>query len=142
MFGHFVACQSCRVPNQENPFRVLVVAIEDNRTLLIRRLERKGYLTEQAENGLAALDLLSRHEFDLVLLDIMMPELNGIEALKQIRSDHSADALPVIMVTAKTGTADVVEALQLGANDYITKPIDFSAAFARMQTQLNRKRTR
>jgi diguanylate cyclase (GGDEF)-like protein len=143
MFGNIVACQSCRVSNQENPFRVLVVDdVEDNRALLVRRLERKGYLTEQAENGLAALDLLASHEFDLVLLDIMMPELNGIEALKQIRSSHSADALPVIMVTAKTGTADVVEALALGANDYVTKPIDFSAAFARMQTQLHRKRTR
>jgi diguanylate cyclase (GGDEF)-like protein len=138
-----VACGSCRVFHQEVPFRILVVDdVEDNRDLLVRRLEKRGYLTEQAENGLAALDLVAKHEFDLVLLDIMMPDLNGLEVLQRIRSSHSADALPVIMVTAKASTADIVEALQLGANDYITKPIEFSVAFARVQTQLNRKRTR
>jgi diguanylate cyclase (GGDEF)-like protein len=129
--------------NPENPFRVLVVDdVQDNRELLIRRLSRKGLLAVEAEGGFWALELIATQEFDLVLLDIMMPELNGIEVLKHIRSSHSADTLPVIMVTAKAGTVDMVEALELGANDYITKPIDFSVAFARMQTQLSRKRTR
>jgi diguanylate cyclase (GGDEF)-like protein len=128
---------------QEDRFRVLVVDdVEDNRDLLVRRLEKKGCVTAQAENGFAALDIIAEQAFDLVLLDIMMPELNGIEVLKRIRSTHSADALPVIMVTAKASTTDVVEALELGANDYVTKPIEFSVAFARIQTQLHRKRTR
>jgi diguanylate cyclase (GGDEF)-like protein len=128
---------------EENPFRILVVDdLEDNRALLVRRLERQGYATAEAENGLIALELVAKEEFDLVLLDIMMPELNGIEVLKRIRSSHSADALPVIMVTAKAGTTDIVEALKLGANDYVTKPVEFSVAFARVQTQLHRKRTR
>ena len=129
--------------NQEVPFRALVVDdVEDNREVLIRRLERKGFLTASAENGHTALDLVAKHDFDLVLLDIMMPSLNGIETLKRIRANYSADALPVIMVTAKATTTDIVEALELGANDYVTKPIDFSVAFARIQTQLARKRTR
>jgi len=79
---------------------VLVVDdVEDNRDLLVRRLERKGYVTAEAEDGFQALDLIATEEFDLVLLDIMMPGLDGLEVLKQIRSDYSADALPVIMVT-------------------------------------------
>jgi diguanylate cyclase (GGDEF)-like protein len=129
--------------NQEDPFRVLIVDdVEDNRELLSRRLERKGCVTEGAESGFVALGLLAKQEFDLVLLDIMMPDLNGIEVLQRIRASHSADALPVIMVTAKVGVSDIVEALELGANDYITKPIEFSVAFARIQTQLARKQTR
>jgi diguanylate cyclase (GGDEF)-like protein len=96
----------------------------------------------EAENGFTALDLLARQEFDLVLLDVMMPDLDGIEVLKRIRVRHSPDALPVIMVTAKAATTDIVGALEHGANDYITKPIEFSVAFARVKTQLNRKRTR
>jgi diguanylate cyclase (GGDEF)-like protein len=125
------------------PFRLLVVDdIEVNRSLLTRRFSKRGCVVIESESGCAALELIARQEFDLVLLDIMMPGLNGIEVLKQIRASHSADILPVIMITAKAGSTDVVEALQLGANDYITKPIDFSIAFARAQTQLDRKRSK
>ena len=96
----------------------------------------------EAETGSAALDLIAQEEFDLVLLDIMMPGPNGIEVLRQIRASHSPDILPVIMITAKAGSTDIVEALELGANDYITKPVDFSIAFARAQTQLARKQAK
>ena len=96
----------------------------------------------EAETGSAALDLIAQEEFDLVLLDIMMPGPSGIEVLQQIRASHSPDILPVIMITAKAGSTDVVEALELGANDYITKPVDFSVAFARAQTQLARKQAK
>lgn len=128
---------------QEGPFRVLVVDdLEDNRNLLIRRLERKGHVVSEAPDGASALEAIAKNEFDLVLLDIMMPGLNGLEVLREIRLVHSADNLPVIMVTARAATSDIVQALRIGANDYVTKPIDFSAAFARIQTQLDRKRTR
>src|ERR1700733_2760215 len=122
------------------PFRLLVVDdIEENRTLLSRRFSRGGCVVVEAESGFAALDLIAQQEFDLVLLDIMMPGQSGIEVLKQIRASHSPDTLPVIMITAKAGNTDVVEALELGANDYITKPVDFSIAFARAQTQITRR---
>src|SRR6185437_6779253 len=67
------------------------------------------------------------------------PGMNGFEVLKIIRAGHSPSSLPVIMVTAKVDTEDVVEALQLGANDYVTKPINFSIAYARVQSQLARQ---
>jgi diguanylate cyclase (GGDEF)-like protein len=125
------------------PFRLLVVDdIEENRTLLSRRFSRGGCVVVEAESGFAALDLIAQQEFDLVLLDIMMPGQSGIEVLKQIRASHSPDTLPVIMITAKAGNTDVVEALELGANDYITKPVDFSIAFARAQTQPTRKQSK
>jgi diguanylate cyclase (GGDEF)-like protein len=129
--------------NVTQPFRLLVVDdIEDNRILLSRRFSRHGYLIAEADSGPAALDLIAQQEFDLVLLDVMMPGLNGIDVLRQIRASHSPDTLPVIMVTAKAANIDIVEALELGANDYITKPVDFSVAFARAQTQLTRKQSK
>ena len=79
--------------------------------------------------------------FDLVLLDIMMPGLDGIEVLKRIRLRHSPLALPVIMVTAKNESEDVVESLELGANDYICKPVSLPVALARVEVQIARKRT-
>ena len=121
---------------------MVVDDVEDNRALLCRRLAKRGYLVEEAESGYAALELIAQQEFDLVLLDIMMPGLDGMEVLKRIRASHSPDDLPVIMVTAKAGNLDVVQALEFGANDYITKPIDFLIAHARVQTQLARKQAK
>lgn len=111
-----------------------------NREMLSRRLQRKGYLVTEAENGNQALDLIEKKSFDLALLDIMMPGISGIEALEVVRRRHSAAELPVIMATAKTQSEDIVEALRLGANDYVTKPIDFPVLLARVQTHLNLKR--
>jgi diguanylate cyclase (GGDEF)-like protein len=128
---------------EETPFRILIVDdVEDNRALLGRRFVRRGYLVVEAENGFAALDLIEQEDFDLVLLDILMPGIDGIEVLKRIRARHSPDILPVIMVTAKASNTDIVQALELGANDYITKPVDFTVAYARAQTQLTRKRAK
>jgi diguanylate cyclase (GGDEF)-like protein/PAS domain S-box-containing protein len=112
---------------------------EYNRDLLCRRLERKGYEASAAASGKEALTLIRQGAFDLVLLDIMMPELDGIAVLKTIRETYTATQLPVIMVSAKDESDDIVGALSLGANDYVTKPIDFPIAFARIYTQLSRK---
>ena len=123
------------------PARLLIVDdVEDNRAVLGRRFASRGYDVVEADNALSALELIAKHDFDLVLLDIMMPGMDGIQALKQIRLTHSPDDLPVIMVTARARVADIVEALDLGANDYITKPVEFSIALARANTQLARKR--
>src|SRR3954451_18222424 len=113
---------------------------ELNRDALARLLQRQGYSGVVAKNGQQALEALGEQGVDLVLLDVTMPGLSGLEVLKVIRRMDSALALPVIMVTAKSQSADVVEALELGANDYVTKPLDFPVVLARIRTQLSLKR--
>ena len=82
-----------------------------------------------------------RHrDFALVLLDIEMPRVSGLDVLRVIRQRRSASELPIIMVTARQESADIVEALNSGANDYVTKPVDMPVALARIQAQLARKR--
>src|SRR4051794_383031 len=121
------------------PHLLIVDDVADNRNILARRFQRHGFLISEAENGLLALDLIDRERFDLVLLDVMMPGLNGFEVLARIRSQHGPSSLPVIMVTAMSQSADVEKALSLGANDYVTKPVDFTVALARTKTHLARK---
>ncbi len=128
---------------EEPKGHLLVVDDEEiNRDLLGRRLERRGYLVSTAEDGADALRQLERQHFDMVLLDIMLPQLDGIEVLKKIREDFAASELPVIMVSAKDDSEGIVEALQLGANDYITKPVDFPVALARIQTHLSHRQVK
>lgn len=121
--------------------RILVVDdIEENRDLLQRRLARRGYEVEVADGGQAALDSMALTNFDLILLDIMMPGMSGLETLERLRPANDRAALPVIMVSAKSESEDVVQALEMGASDFITKPIDFPVAFARIETHLALKR--
>ncbi len=119
--------------------RILVVDDDsNNRDLLSRRLELRGYAVAAVMNGPEALAYLDSQPVDLVLLDVQMPVMSGIDVLRRIRERRSPVALPVLMVTAKDQSEDVVNALELGANDYITKPIDFPVAVARMRTHLER----
>ena len=111
-----------------------------NREALTRRLGRHGYTVAMAADGAEALAQIVAQPFDLVLLDIMMPGMSGLEMLRTLRAQYALADVPVIMVTAKEQSADVVAALQLGANDYVTKPIDFPVLLARVQTQLALKR--
>ncbi len=122
------------------PHLLIVDDVSDNRNILTRRFERRGFNVTEADSGLAAIELIEKDSFDLVLLDVMMPGIDGIETLKLIRSQKSASDLPVIMVTAKSESGNVVEALEQGANDYVTKPVDFAVALARVNTQIGRKR--
>jgi diguanylate cyclase (GGDEF)-like protein len=122
------------------PRLLIVDDISDNRTILTRRFLRRGFEVVEADSGLTAIELIGRESFDLVLLDVMMPGIDGIETLKRIRMQQSASALPVIMVTAKSESDNIVDALELGANDYVTKPVDFAVALARVNTQIGRKR--
>lgn len=120
---------------------ILVVDDEEvNCDLLRRRLERKGYSVDTVGDGSGALEKIQNEHFDMVLLDIMLPVVDGITVLKTIREEFSASELPVIMVSAKDDSEGIVEALQLGANDYITKPVDFPVALARIDTQLSHRR--
>jgi phosphoserine phosphatase RsbU/P len=120
-----------------------VLVVDDdanNRDLLSRRLKRMGYEAEVGHDGQHALALIGERSFDVVLLDVMMPGLDGFEVLKILRVHHAATDLPVIMATAKDDSEDVIHALGLGANDYVTKPLDFPVVVARIQTQISLKR--
>jgi class 3 adenylate cyclase len=119
---------------------LLVDDEEANRDLLARRLERHGYRVTVASRGDEALAQLDSREFDLMLLDIVMPGLDGLEVLRRLRKRFTRIQLPVIMTTAMAGSEDVVRALRLGASDYVTKPIDLQALLARVQTQLSLRR--
>ena len=118
---------------------LLVDNSDDDRNLAARRLRRAGYNVIEAGGGLAALDLIKQRSFDLILLDIDMPDLNGLDVLTRVRSQYSPTALPVIMFTVHSETAMIVEALERGANDYVTKPVNFPIALARIQAQISYK---
>lgn len=119
---------------------LLVVDDEEmNRNMLSRRLVRAGFRVEVARDGAEALRMMDQQTFDLVLLDQMMPVQSGSEVLRELRLLHSEAELPVIMVTAVADSGKVAEALDSGANDYVTKPVDFAVALARIRSQLSRK---
>jgi diguanylate cyclase (GGDEF)-like protein/PAS domain S-box-containing protein len=123
------------------PSRLLIVDDNEmNRDMLARRLARKGYVIGLAENAKELVERVKQDAVDLVLLDIEMPEIGGLDALRALRELYSPAELPIIMVTAKTQSDDIVKALDLGANDYLTKPIDFPVAVARIGTQLSHKK--
>ena len=121
---------------------VLVVDdVEGNRELLCRRLEPFGYEMHQADSGEAALEFIRMRRPDLVLLDYMMPNMNGVDVVTVMRQDWQIASIPVIMVTARTESDAVVRALDAGADDYVTKPIDFDVLRARIEAQLAKLRT-
>jgi CheY-like chemotaxis protein len=118
--------------------RLLIVDdIAENRNLLSRFFGARGYQVAQAGCGVTALSMIKQQQFDAVLLDIVMPEIDGIEVLKAIRAIYSQGELPVIMVSGQSGGRDISLALDLGANDYITKPVDLVGAFAKLQRALS-----
>jgi class 3 adenylate cyclase len=128
-------------PAERSGCRILVVDDDPaNRDLLARRLEREGHDAHAVADGPAALERLTQTPFDLVLLDVMMPGMSGLEVLTAIRQERTAGELPVILATALDGSEDVVEGLRLGASDHVTKPFDFPVVMARVQSQLELKR--
>ncbi|NOX92403.1 MAG: adenylate/guanylate cyclase domain-containing response regulator [Gammaproteobacteria bacterium] len=117
-----------------------ILAVDDdalNRGVIERIVTRKGHKVTLASDGKEALHKIRRGTFDLVLLDVMMPGIDGLDVLREIRHHYSMSALPVIMVSALSDSDKVVELLELGANDYVTKPIDAKVLQARVKTQLN-----
>lgn len=117
--------------------RVLVVDDNEmNRDILARRLARIGLNVDTAEDGNSGLEKILTGEYNLVMLDIMMPDIDGIEVLKRTREFFSKSELPIIMATAKDEGSDLAEALSLGANDYVTKPLDFQVVRARVENVL------
>jgi sigma-B regulation protein RsbU (phosphoserine phosphatase) len=128
--------------NLETGTLLVVDDNEMNRDMLSRRLARKGHEVDVAEDGHRALEMIGQNDYDVVLLDIMMPGIDGYEVLEKLREEHDSGDLPVIMATAKDQSEDIVAALKLGANDYVTKPFDFPVVLARVRTQLSLKRSR
>ncbi len=104
---------------------VLVVEDEEHiRNILEYNLKLDGFEVYLAEDGLTGLELARRKELEVILLDWMMPEMNGLEVLSELKNDKRTEHIPVFMLTAKAMTDDLAQALQLGADDYIAKPFD------------------
>jgi len=120
-----------------------ILVVDDNelnRDLLSRRLRRDGHTVVIAEHGRAALDELARAPFDLVLLDIMMPELTGYEVLEIMKQDEALQHIPVVMITAATEEDSIVRCLLLGADDHLPKPFNPAILRARVGSSLAKKR--
>jgi signal transduction histidine kinase len=119
---------------------ILIVEDEEfNRDIMARRLQSGNYKLRFAVNGQQALDMVAEQKPDLILLDIMLPEIMGLQVLHTLRQQYSMVDLPIIMVTAIDADERIVRALELGANDYVAKPINFPILIARLQTQLSLK---
>ena len=117
--------------------RILIVDDEPSmREGLSDNLIFEGYQTEMASNGIEALDIIKDQTFDLIVLDVMMPEMSGFEVCKQMRQD--GNKVPVILLTAKGEEIDKVVGLELGADDYITKPFSLRELLARIKAILRR----
>ncbi len=128
------------LPNLDGGRILVVDDDQDNRDILARRLERQGCGVGVAANGREAVRLVETQRFDLILLDLKMPGMDGLEVLHRIRAKWPVSVLPVIMLTAKDSSGDVIEALRHGANDFLTKPADFHVVLARAQTHLRLKK--
>jgi phosphoserine phosphatase RsbU/P len=123
-------------------FSLLIVDDDEaNRESIARRLQRRGFRVVLAADGPSALAHVAGGAFDLVLLDVMMPGMSGLEVLRRLRERHDVSRLPVVMATARHQSEDIVRALELGANDYVTKPFDFPVVLARLRTQLQVRRS-
>ena len=144
------AARTVEHPTQEaavllpvRPAHILVVDdLEDNRSVLERRLRRQGHSVVSATGGHAALDLLARERFDLVLLDVLMPDLDGLAVLERLKNNPATRDIPVIMISALDDVASVVRCIERGAEDHLPKPFDPVLLHARIGACLEKKRLR
>ena len=117
-----------------------VFIVEDDEitaTRLADQLEKRDYTTKILEDGESCLELIKEEPPSLILLDYMLPGISGLDVLKKVREIYSLVELPIILATAKNDPAEVVKALKLGANDYVTKPINIEILSARIKTQIS-----
>ncbi len=123
--------------------RILVVDdLEENRELLSRRLSRLGHRVHCVESGAAALEAAADGEIDVILLDVMMPGLDGIEVLQRLKANPATERIPVLMLSSADEIGTVVRCIQLGADDFLPKPFDPTLLMARLESSLTRKRLR
>jgi two-component system, cell cycle response regulator len=128
-----------------NPVAGRVLVVDDermNRMLARRPIEADGHIVIEAENGRTALEILRTEPIDVVLLDLVMPELDGYATLEQIKADPALRHVPVIVVSAVDQLASVVRCIEMGATDYLTKPFEVAILRARLEASLAAKRLR
>lgn len=128
-------------PRRSNGRTILVV--DDSRTnlnVIGRRLAHEGYMVALSETGREALDLIAARGFDLVLLDMVMPGMSGLQVLAELRGARETMDLPVVMLTGRSDPAAAIEALSAGADDHIAKPFDFAVLTARIERVMARAR--
>ena len=122
---------------RESNQRILVVDdLQENIKVIGILLRNKGYLISIAQSGIQALKIIEQNPPDLILLDIIMPEMDGYEVCRRIKANESSKDIPVIFMTAKTSIEDKVKGLNLGAVDYITKPFQQEEVLARVNNHL------
>lgn len=117
----------------------LVLAVDDkpqNLQFLGKLLSDGGYEVGMAQNGRQALNFVTKNEPDLILLDIMMPDMDGFEVCKRLKSDFAVRHIPIIFLTAKTDSKDIVKGFEIGGVDYVTKPFNSAELLARIKTHI------
>jgi two-component system, cell cycle response regulator DivK len=122
------------------PKILLVEDNEMNRDMLSRRLQRRGYDVITAENGEQGLSLARLESPDLILMDITLPEMDGWEAARQLKTDESTRHIPIIALTARVLMSDQAKAFEMGCDDYDTKPVDFARLTEKMGNLLGEKK--
>jgi two-component system sensor histidine kinase ChiS len=130
------------VPGGAHGYLLVVDDVEANRDVLSRRLRLQGYIVATAENGRVALDKLRATSFDLVLLDILMPEMDGYEVLQRLKADEAFREIPVIMISALSELDSAVRCIEMGAEDYLPKPFNPTLLRARIGACLVKKRAK
>ncbi len=124
--------------DNENPARVLIVDDDENTLEILRRwLAKEGYITVTAEDGQQCLDTLAKESFDIVLLDVMMPGVDGLQVCERMRENPAWRSIPVVLLTAKDDMETRTRGMALGVSEYLTKPINKLELFSRLRAQVH-----
>lgn len=139
-FSSLFQMTAAKMDQMNPPFKTILIVDDeaDIRELLNYNLEQEGFRVLLAENGRKALLLVEKETVDLILLDLMIPEVSGLDVCKQLKRREDTEQIPIIMVTAKSAEADVIVGLELGADDYVTKPFSPREVVARVKAIFRR----
>lgn len=138
--GEIIPLEPEAAPPNGSSLLLVVDDVEANRDILTRRLTRDGYAVATAVNGREAVDMLEAGSYDLVLCDIMMPEMDGYEVLERMKADDRLRHVPIIMISALTEIDAAARCIELGAEDYLPKPFNPTLLKARITASLERRR--